>query len=108
MSSGDGRRGSGERFRLVNKDFRLVDHEDIPHDSIDLVLALSFPDPKIPEDEGGKIHEHLMGCAYPWLKEGGLLAMHVTQSLLPRIHMFKTSWLSVLPYYMRSTTGEDV
>jgi len=46
---------------------------------------LSFPDPKIPEDEGGKIHEHLMGCAYPWLKEGGLLAMHVEQSLLPRI-----------------------
>jgi hypothetical protein len=80
LSSGAGRRRGGESVRLVNKDFRLVYKEDIPHNSIDLVLALSFP-----EDEGGKIHEHLMGCAYPWLKEGGLLAMHVEQSLLPRI-----------------------
>jgi hypothetical protein len=70
LSSGAGRRRGGESVRLVNKDFRLVYKEDIPHNSIDLVLALSFPDPKIPEDEGGKIHEHLMGCAYPWLKEG--------------------------------------
>jgi hypothetical protein len=53
--------------------------------SIDLVLALSFPDPKIPEDEGGKIHEHLMNCAYRWLKDGGLVTMHVKQSLLPRV-----------------------
>ena len=81
MSSGDGRRGGGESVRLVNKDFRLVDQEDIPHNSIDLVLSLNFPDPRIPEDQD----EHLMGCAYPWLKEGGLLAMHIEQSLLPRI-----------------------
>jgi transcriptional regulator with XRE-family HTH domain len=80
-----GRRGSEESVRLVNKDFRLVDQAEIQDGSIDLVLALSFPDPKIHEDEGGKIHEHLMGCAYPWLKEGGLLAMHVEQSLLPRV-----------------------
>jgi hypothetical protein len=85
VSSGGGRRRNDESVRLVNKDFRLVGQEEIQHGSIDLVLALSFPDPKIPEDEGGKIQEHLMGCAYPWLKEGGLLAMHVEQSLLPRV-----------------------
>ena len=85
ISSGGGRRRNDESVRLVNKDFRLVGHEEIQDGSINLVLALSFPDPKIPEDEGGKIHEHLMGCAYPWLKEGGLLAMHVEQSLLPRV-----------------------
>jgi hypothetical protein len=57
-------RGKGS-VRLANKDFRLVDQEEIPHGSIDLVLALSFPDPKTPKDEGGKIHERLMGCACP-------------------------------------------
>ena len=85
VSSGGGRRRNDESVRLVNKDFRLVCDEEIQDGSIDLVIALSFLDPKIPEDEGGKIHEHLMGCAYPWLKEGGLLAMHVEQSLLPRV-----------------------
>jgi transcriptional regulator with XRE-family HTH domain len=65
VSSGSGRKGGSESVRLVNKDFRLVNQEEIPHGSIDLVMALSFPDSKIPEDEGGKIHEHLMGCAYP-------------------------------------------
>ena len=66
-------------------DFRLVGQEEIQDGSIDLVLALSFPDQRTSNYEGGKIHEHLMGCAYRWLKEGGLLAMHVEQSLLPRI-----------------------
>ncbi|MGC2570524.1 MAG: ParB/RepB/Spo0J family partition protein, partial [Candidatus Nitrosopolaris sp.] len=81
---GDHRRND-ENVRLVNKDFRLVRKEEIQDGSIDLVLALSFPDPKIPEDEGGKIHEHLMSCAYRWLKEGGLVAMHVEQSVLPKV-----------------------
>jgi hypothetical protein len=85
VSSEGDRRRNDESVRLVNKDFRLVGQEEIQDGSIDLVLALSIPDPKIPEDEGGKIHEHLMGCAYLWLKEGGLLAMHVEQSLLPRV-----------------------
>ena len=85
VSSGGGRRRNDESVRLVNKDFRLVCDEEIQDGSIDLIIALSFPDPKIPEDEGGKIHEHLIGCAHPWLKEGGLLAMHVEQSLLPRV-----------------------
>ena len=85
VSSGGGRRRNDESIRLVYKDFRLVGQEEIQDGSIDLVLVLSFRDPKIPEDEGGKIHEHLMNCVCPWLKEGGLLAMHVEQSLLPRV-----------------------
>ena len=62
---GDGQRGSGDSIRLVNKDFRLVDQEEIPQGQHRLSSG-----PNIPEDERGKIHEHLMSCAYPWLKEG--------------------------------------
>lgn len=106
ISSGGGRRRNDESVRLVNKDFRLVDQEEIQDGSINLVLALSFPDPKIPEDEGGKIHEHLMGCAYPWLKEGGFVGDACRTIITTKSHMLQTSWLSVLPYDMCSTTGE--
>lgn len=52
---------------------------------MDLVLALQFPDPKIPEDDGGRIHEQLIECSSRWLKERGVLAMHVEHHLLPRL-----------------------
>jgi hypothetical protein len=44
-------------MHLLNKDFRLVTQEEMPDGSMDLVLVLQFPDPKIPEDEGASIHE---------------------------------------------------
>jgi hypothetical protein len=71
--------------KLFNKDFRAVTQVEIPDGSIDLVLALNFPEVSIREDEEGRIHERLMESASRWLKEGGLLVMHVEQRFLPRV-----------------------
>jgi hypothetical protein len=46
-------------MRRFNKDFRVVTTDDIPEGSADLVLVLHFPEPKMREDEGGRIHEQL-------------------------------------------------
>ena len=35
----------------VNKDFRTITRDDIAHESIDLVIVLDFPEPRIREDE---------------------------------------------------------
>ncbi|MGA8082241.1 MAG: hypothetical protein WCC17_01835 [Candidatus Nitrosopolaris sp.] len=66
--------------KLFNKDFRAV-----TDGSIHLVLALNFPEVSIREDEEGRIHEKLMESASRWLKEGGLLVMHVEKRFLPRV-----------------------
>ena len=78
-------RDSSSNMHLLNKDFRLLTQEEMPDGSMDLVLALQFPDPKIPEDDGGRIHEQLMERSSRWLKERGVLAMHVEHHLLPRV-----------------------
>lgn len=83
---------TGELLHLVNKDFRVAEDKFVPPSSADLVLAFKFPDP-IPEDELGKIHEDLMSWASSRLKEGGLLAMHVEEELLPRVISSKPSSL---------------
>jgi hypothetical protein len=70
-------------MHLLNKDFRLVTHEEMPDGSVDLVLALHFPNPKIPEEDGEKLHEQLMEYSSRWLKERGVLAMEVEHHLLP-------------------------
>jgi len=72
-------------MHLLNKDFRLVAQEEMPDGSMDLVLVLQFPDPKIPEDEGGSIHEQLIERSSRWLKERGVLAIHVEHHQLPRL-----------------------
>jgi hypothetical protein len=69
-------------MHLLNKDFRLVTQEEMPDWSMDLVLVLQFPDPKIPEDEGGRIHEQLIERSSRWLKEG---SARNTCHLLPRL-----------------------
>jgi hypothetical protein len=48
------------RDKLINKDFRTITRDDIAHESIDLVLVLDFPEPRIREDEGGRVYEQLM------------------------------------------------
>jgi len=48
-----------DNIKLLNKDFRVVTTDDIPEGSVDLVLVLDFPEPKMREDEGGRIHEQL-------------------------------------------------
>jgi hypothetical protein len=58
--------------------------QEISDQSVDLVLALDFPEPQIREDEGGRIYEQLMECASSWLKDGGLLVMYVEQRFLAR------------------------
>jgi tRNA G46 methylase TrmB len=73
-----------DNLKLFNKDFRTMTPQEIPDQSVDLVLALDFPEPQIREDEGGRIHEQLMECASSWLKEGGLLVMYVEQRFLAR------------------------
>lgn len=60
-------------IRLINRDFRLVSQQDVADGSVDLVVALAFLNAKIPEDEGGRIHEQLMESASRWLKEGAYL-----------------------------------
>ena len=69
-----------DNLKLVNKDFRIV----IPDGSVGLVLVLNFPEVRIIEDERGRIHEQLMKCVSKWLKDSGLLAMHVEERFLPR------------------------
>jgi hypothetical protein len=73
-----------DNIKLFNKDFRTMTPQDIPDKSVDLVLALDFPEPQIREDEGGRIYEQLMECASSWLKDGGLLVMYVEQRFLAR------------------------
>ncbi len=90
-------RRTGELLHMFNKDFRSVGQE-IPFGTADLVLAFKFPDPRRPDDEPGRIHEHLMNCAKDWLKEGGLLVMHVEEELLARV-LCSASRPSGLRYY---------
>ena len=71
-----------DNLKLFNKDFRTITLQEIPDKSVDLVLALDFPEPQIREDEGGRIHEQLMERASSWLKDGGLLVMYVEQRFL--------------------------
>jgi hypothetical protein len=73
-----------DNLKLFNKDFRTMTLQEIPDQSVDLVLALDFHEPRIREDEGGRIHEQLMECASSWLKDGGLLVMYVEQRFLGR------------------------
>jgi len=80
-----------EENRGFNKDFRLVTQEEMPDGSMDLVLVLQFPDPKIPEDEGGRIHEQLIERSSRWLKERGVLTIHVEHHLLPRLICTRSS-----------------
>ena len=40
-----------DNLRLINKDFRIATKEEIPNDSVDLVLVLDFPEPRMREDE---------------------------------------------------------
>jgi hypothetical protein len=103
-----------ENLKFLNKDFRIVTQEDIPAGSVDLVLVLNFPAPSITEDEGA-IHEQLMKCASRWLKDGGLLAMHVEQRFLPRaiyerppllqFHRLLSLDYAVLPFYEHLKEG---
>lgn len=74
-----------DNIHLINKDFRLVTIKDIPNESVDCVLALDFPEPQQKEDEWGRIHGQLMESATEWLKDGGILVMHVTKPYIPRV-----------------------
>lgn len=58
-----------DNLQLFNQDFRTLTMSDIPDNSVDLMLVLDFPEPRIREDEGGKMHEQLMECASRWLKD---------------------------------------
>jgi len=73
-----------DNLRLINKDFRIVNQEEIIPDSVDLVLVLDFPEPRAREDEAGRVYSQLMQASQDWLREGGILAMHVEQRFLPR------------------------
>lgn len=75
-----------ENMKLIEKDFRLITQKDIPDESVDLVLVLDFPEPRPgqKEDEWGRIHEQLMHSSANWLRDGGLLVMHVPQPFIPR------------------------
>ena len=73
-----------DNLKLLNKDFRGVTQEEISDGSVDLVLALNFPEARRREDKGGRIHEQLLECASRWLKDGGLLVMHVERALPPK------------------------
>jgi hypothetical protein len=43
-----------DNLKLFNKDFRTMIPQEIPNQSVDLVLALDFPEPRIREDERRK------------------------------------------------------
>ncbi|MGB8934106.1 MAG: hypothetical protein WCC17_03250 [Candidatus Nitrosopolaris sp.] len=58
-----------DNLQLFNQDFRTLTMSDIPDNSVDLMLVLDFREPRIREDEGGKMHEQLMECASRWLKD---------------------------------------
>lgn len=49
-----------DNLRLINKDFRIATKEEIPNDSVDLVLVLDFPEPRMREDEQGTVYAQLM------------------------------------------------
>jgi hypothetical protein len=89
-------------LKLFNKDFRAVTNEEIPDGSIDLVLALNFPEVSIREDEEGRIREKLMESASRWLKEGGLLVMHVEKRFLSTVLCSRHSMLQF--YHVLSVT----
>ncbi|MFZ0221642.1 MAG: ParB/RepB/Spo0J family partition protein [Candidatus Nitrosopolaris sp.] len=73
-----------DNLKLFNKDFRTISLSEIPDESVDLVLVLDFPEPRIMEDEGGRLHEQIMESAANWLKDGGLLVMYAEQRYLTR------------------------
>jgi hypothetical protein len=73
-----------DNLRLLNKDFRAVTKQEIADNSVDLVLVLDFPEPRIREDEAGRQYQQVMESCSDWLKDGGILAMHVEQRFLPR------------------------
>lgn len=52
-----------DNLKLINKDFRTITKEDIPDGSVDLVLVLDFPEPRIREDEGGRQYQQLMNAS---------------------------------------------
>ena len=49
-----------DNLKLINKDFRVVTKQEIPDGSVDLVLVLDFPEPRIREDDGGRQYQQLM------------------------------------------------
>jgi ParB-like nuclease domain len=71
--------------KLLNKDFRLITMQEVPDSSVDCIIALDFPEASQKEDEWGRIHGQLMESAATWLKDGGLLIMHVTKPFIPRV-----------------------
>jgi hypothetical protein len=38
---------SRDNLKLINKDFRVVNRDDLPDETVDLVLVLDFPEPRI-------------------------------------------------------------
>jgi hypothetical protein len=90
-------------LKLFNKDFRLITREEIPQGSVDLVLILDLPEPRLREDEGGRIHMQLMERALEWLKEGGILAIYVEQRYLQRAICTKPPMLQF--YHILSLSG---
>jgi len=48
-----------DNLKLINKDFRVPTTDDIPEGSAYLVVVPDFPEPKMTEDKGGRIHEQL-------------------------------------------------
>jgi ParB-like chromosome segregation protein Spo0J len=87
-----------DNLRLINKDFRTISHDDIPDESVDLVLVLDFPEPRIREDEGFRVYAQLMQAGCGWLKDGGILAMRVQQPLSTKSHLRKATTLTVLSH----------
>jgi hypothetical protein len=71
-----------DNLKLIDKDFRTIISADIPDESVDLVLVLDFPEPRIREDENGRQYLQLMEQSTNWLKDGSMLAMHVEQRYL--------------------------
>lgn len=84
QTEGGGQELKRDNLKLINKDFRTLTRDDIPDESADLVLVPDFPEPRITEDQGFRIYEQLMKSSCDWLKDGGMLAMHVEQRYLPR------------------------
>ena len=93
-----------DNLKLINRDFRTISREDIHDGSVDLVLVLDFPEPRITEDQGFRIYEQLMKASCDWLRDGGMLAMHVEQRYLPRAICEKPSLLQF--YHIISISDE--
>lgn len=73
-----------ENIRIYNKDFRTITQQEVPNESADVVLALTFPDSQNPDDTITKLQTSVMNQASQWLKDGGFLVMHVPQELWMR------------------------